>query len=175
MQGWKNKVKMCKQTRRPFIVFSFSTTFPFLLVNRSFIPRVGAGIFQVLATTHTVKDNANALNSGIKFKIDILVAKIATACSNWEASRNSAYSHDLRWRIKQAERSFEPVCARSSWQLVCWPLHCFQDYNAIQNNGRHSQETLSIQTSFSKLTEPAQFFVIYLILDRPGIYLGKYS
>ena len=49
-----------------------------------------------------------------------------------------------------AERSFEPACARSSWQLVRWPLHCFQDNNAIQNNGRRSQETLSIQTSFSK-------------------------
>jgi len=33
---------MRKQTRRPFIVFSFSTTFPCLLVNQSFIPGVDA-------------------------------------------------------------------------------------------------------------------------------------
>ena len=32
---------MREQTRRPFIVFSFSTTFPRLLVNQSFIPGVG--------------------------------------------------------------------------------------------------------------------------------------
>jgi len=33
---------MRKQTWKPFIVFSFSTTFPPLLVNQSFIPGVGA-------------------------------------------------------------------------------------------------------------------------------------
>ena len=36
-----NKRKMRKQIWRPFIVFSFSTTFPRLLVNQSFIPGVG--------------------------------------------------------------------------------------------------------------------------------------
>jgi len=33
---------MREQTQTPFIVFSFSTTFPFLLVNQSFIPGLGA-------------------------------------------------------------------------------------------------------------------------------------
>ena len=40
-QAHPNKRKMHKQTRRPFIVFSFSTTFPRLLVNQTFIPGVG--------------------------------------------------------------------------------------------------------------------------------------
>ena len=35
---------MHEQTPRPFIVFSFSTAFPCLLVNQSFIPEVGSTI-----------------------------------------------------------------------------------------------------------------------------------
>ena len=60
------------------------------------------GIFQVLATAHIVKDYAHALNSGVEFKSeikDILVAKMAIARSSCEASRTSAYSQGLRWRI----------------------------------------------------------------------------
>ena len=37
-----NKWKICEQTRRPFIVFSFSTTFSQLLVNQSFNLGIGA-------------------------------------------------------------------------------------------------------------------------------------
>ena len=66
------------------------------------VPFRSTGNFQVLATTHTVKDYVHALNSGIEFRFeikDILVVKIATARSSCKASRTSAYSHDLRWRI----------------------------------------------------------------------------
>ena len=45
-----SKRKIYQQTRRPFIVFSFSTTFPCLLVNQSFIPGAGAPLHLPICT-----------------------------------------------------------------------------------------------------------------------------
>lgn len=83
----------------------------------------------------------------IKFETN-LVETMATACSNCEAPWSSAYSHDLRWWI---------VWHREALSLSVWEVagnlcvdSSTEDYYALQNNGRCGQETLSIQTSFSK-------------------------
>ena len=44
---------MREQTRRPFIVFSFSTTFPHLLVTQSFIPEVHCMCTIALTNMHS--------------------------------------------------------------------------------------------------------------------------
>ena len=53
---------MRKPIQRPFIVFSFSTTFPCLLVNQSFIPGVGSALHQPLCTQIEIQSSGLCIN-----------------------------------------------------------------------------------------------------------------
>ena len=134
------------------------------------------GIFQVLATTHTVKDYAHALNSGVEFKFeikDILVETMATARSSCEASRTSAYSHDLRWRIVWQREALNLSVREVAGNLCVDPSTVSRITTLFRTTGDVAKKPYPSERASRKLTEPAQFFVIYLILDRPGIYLRE--
>ena len=93
-----------------------------------------------------------------------------TSC---EPSRSSAYSNDLRWRIV--------------WQTLALRLHPKQvasnlgvDETTVNRIAKLFEETGSIEKklypaerAFRKLTEPAQFFILNLVVSKPGIYLRE--
>ena len=129
-----------------------------------------------LGTRLHVKDYAHALDSGVEFKFeikDILVAKMATARSSCEASRTSTYSQDLRWRIVWQRKALNLSVREVAGNLCVDPSTVSRITTLFRTTGDVAKKPYPSERASRKLTEPAQFFVIYLMLERPRIYLRE--
>jgi len=96
---------------------------------------------------------------------------MATTRSSCETSRGSAYSEDLRWRIVWQREAMNLSVREVAGNLCVDPstvsrITLFRTRNI-------AKKPYPSERAARKLTEPAQFFVIYLILDGPGIYLRE--
>ena len=90
-----------------------------------------------------------------------------------QPSRSSAYSEDLRWKIIWQRFSLElPVKSvarnlsidESTVRRICTRFNC---------TGTVSKQLYPVERSYRKLTTTAKFYVVNLVLERPGIYLEK--
>ena len=120
---------------------------------------------------HTIEDYTHAVNSGIKFKFETnLVETMATARSSCETSWSSTYSHNLRWWI---------VWQREALNLSVWEVRgilCVDPptVSRITALFRATGDIAKKPYQSKGASEPLdQFFVIYLTLNRPGIYLSE--
>ena len=94
-----------------------------------------------------------------------------TSC---ESSRNSAcvYSNDIRWRL------IWQTALRLPTRQVASNLSV--DETTVRRVVRHFEATGSVdkktypsERSFRKISNPAQLFILHLVVDRPGIYLRE--
>ena len=98
---------------------------------------------------------------------------MATARSSCEASRTSAYSQDLRWRIVWQREALNLSVREVAGNLCVDPSTVSRITTLFRTTGDVAKKPYPSERASRKLTEPVQFFVIYLILDRPGIYLRE--
>ena len=98
---------------------------------------------------------------------------MATARPSCEASRTSAYSHDLRWRIVWQREALNMPVREVAGNLCVDPSTVSRITTLFRTTGDVAKKPYPSERASRKLTEPAQFFIIYLILDRPGIYLRE--
>ena len=90
-----------------------------------------------------------------------------------ESSRTSAYSEDLHWRmVWQREalgNSYEEV-ARS---LCVDKATVWRTVALFHSTGKVSKKPYPKEKAHKKLTTPAQFLVLHLVCQSPGIYLSE--
>ena len=95
---------------------------------------------------------------------------VQAAC---ETSRSSAYSEDLRWRIVWQREAMNLSVREVAGNLCVDPSTVSRMTTLFRTTGNVAKKPYPSERASRKLTEPAQFFVVYLILDRPGIYLRE--
>lgn len=55
---------------------------------------------------------------------------------------------------------------------LCWTYRLFAEmYDKFEITGSVLKRDYSAEKAYRKLTESAQLFILYLVLERPGIYL----
>ena len=93
-----------------------------------------------------------------------------TSC---EPRRSSAYSDDLRWRmVWQSEAlgcSYSTIAQNLNVDksTVCRTIQLFY------STGTVSKRDYPKESAGRKLSNPAQLFILHLVIKRPGIYLYK--
>ena len=60
-------------------------------------------------------------------------------------------------------------CHKSEYRLV----DCSQIRDKFEETGQVRKKDYPAEKAYRKLNEPAQFFILYLVLERPGIYLRE--
>ena len=60
-------------------------------------------------------------------------------------------------------------CHKSEYRLV----DCSQIRDKFEETGQVRKKDYPAEKALGKLNEPAQFFILYLVLERPGIYLRE--
>ena len=98
---------------------------------------------------------------------------MATTRSSCETSRSSTYSEDLRWRIVWQREAMNLSVREVAGNLCVDPSTVSRITTLFRTTGNVAKKPYPSERASRKLTEPAQFFVVYLILDRPGIYLRE--
>lgn len=93
-----------------------------------------------------------------------------TSC---EPARSSAYSDDLRWRIVWQTLALRLPVKQVSTNLCIDQSTVRRIRDKFGVSGQVQKRNYPAEKAYRKLTEPAQFFVLYLVLERPGIYLRE--
>ena len=93
-----------------------------------------------------------------------------TSC---EPTRSSAYGEDLRWRIV-----WQAIALRMPVKQIASNLSVDQSTvsricDKFWETGEVKKRVYTTDNVYRKFAEPAQFFVLHLVLDRPGIYLRE--
>ena len=96
-----------------------------------------------------------------------------TVMASCESSRSSAYSSDLRWRIVWQRLAHSLPAKQVALNLnlnlnVSTVNRIVRTFEAIGSVDKKSYDSVR---SFRKITEPAKLFIIYLVMDRPGVLL----
>ena len=93
-----------------------------------------------------------------------------TSC---EPARSSSYNNDLRWRIVWQKIALELPTKQVAKNLCVDPSTVQRICHRFELSGDVAKQTYHAENSVRKLTEPAQLFILHLVLDRPGIYLRE--
>ena len=90
-----------------------------------------------------------------------------------EPARSSAYSEDLRWKIVWQVLALDLPVKQVAANLCVDQTTVRRIVGKFEASGQVKKKSYPVDKAFRKLNEPAQFFILYLILDRPGIYLRE--
>ena len=92
-----------------------------------------------------------------------------TSC---ETARN-AYSDDLRWRIVWQTMALRLPIKRVALNLCIDQSIVRRIWDKFELTGQVRKRDYPAERAYRKLNEPAQFFILYLVLERPGVYLRE--
>lgn len=90
-----------------------------------------------------------------------------------EPERSSAYSEDLRWKIVWQALALELPVKQIATNMCVDQTTVRRIVGKFEATGQVQKKSYPVDKAFRKLNEPAQFFILYLVLDRPGIYLRE--
>lgn len=93
-----------------------------------------------------------------------------TSC---ETSRSSAYSDDLRWRIVWQRLALRLPIKQVAINLCIDQSTVRRIRDKFELTGQVRKRDYPSEKAYRKLNEPAQFLILYLVLERPGIYLRE--
>ena len=92
-------------------------------------------------------------------------AQSVTVKMSCEPRQTSAYSDDLRWRMVWQKEVGNHLNVDPS--TVCRIVHIFHQ------TGDVSKRKYPRERAFRKLTKPLELYLLYLVLNCPGIYLRE--
>lgn len=90
-----------------------------------------------------------------------------------EPSRSSAYSEDIRWRVVWQSLALQLPIKQVAMNLCIDQSTARRICDKFETSGEVQKRVYPADKAFRKLNEPAQFFILHLVLDRPGIYLKE--
>ena len=93
-----------------------------------------------------------------------------TSC---EPRRSSAYSENLCWRIVWQSQALGYSCEAIASSLNIDTSTVKRILSLFATSGDVSKKPYPADRAYRKINEPVQHFILYLVLDRPGIYLGE--
>ena len=93
-----------------------------------------------------------------------------TSC---ERNRCSPYSEDIRWRIVWQRFVLDYSSARIAQNLAISVSTVRRMVLKFELTGTVSKKAYPADKAFRKITEPVKFFILHLVLRRPGIYLRE--
>ena len=93
-----------------------------------------------------------------------------TSC---EPRRSSAYSEDLRWRIVWQSQALGHSREAIASSLNIDTSTVKRILSLFATSGDVSKKPYPADRAYRKINEPVQHFILYLVLDRPGIYLRE--
>lgn len=96
---------------------------------------------------------------------------MASRSSSIESSRSSAYDEDLRWRIVYQSLGLELSCRKVASNLGVDPSTVSRVVQRFQCTGSVEKKAYNSLALPRKLTDTVKFFVLQLVMERPGIYL----
>ncbi len=99
--------------------------------------------------------------------------RIAIEMASYEKERSSAYSSDLRWRIVWQSEAMGLSATRVAENLGVDVSTVRRTLAVFNTTGEVQKKPYPTEKAFRVITEPVQFFIIHLLLDRPGIYLRE--
>ena len=94
----------------------------------------------------------------------------STSC---ESKRSSAYSEDLRWRIVYQREGLGLSYERIAANLSIDPSTVRRTIKLFNDTGSVSKKKYDKSGLTRKLTDVVQFFILQLVLQRPGILLRE--
>lgn len=93
-----------------------------------------------------------------------------TSC---ERHRSSAYSEDMRWRIVWQSQALGLPLETIANNLNIDISTVKRILSLFATTGDVCKKPYPSENAFRKINEPVQHFILYLVLDRPGIYLRE--
>lgn len=93
-----------------------------------------------------------------------------TSC---ERKRCSPYSEDIRWRIVWQRFALDYSLARIAANLAISVSTVKRMLQKFELTGIVSKKAYPADKACRKITEPIKFFIVHLLLRRPGIYLRE--
>lgn len=96
-----------------------------------------------------------------------------TVMASCESSRSSAYSSDLWWRIVWQRLAHSLPAKQVAVNLYIDVSTVNRIVHTFEATGSVDKKSYESARSFRKITEPAKLFIIYLVMDRPGVLLRE--
>lgn len=93
-----------------------------------------------------------------------------TSC---ERMRCSPYSEDIRWRIVWQRFALDHSLARIAENLAISAPTVKRILQKFEVSGGVSKKVYPADKARRKISEPVKFFILHLLLRRPGIYLRE--
>ena len=85
--------------------------------------------------------------------------------------RSSAYSKDLQWKIIWHRLALEFPTKVVAKNLCIEDSTMLRICQTFYSTGTIRKREYPVERAFRKLTEPAKYFILNLVLERPDIYL----
>ena len=104
-----------------------------------------------------------------KFRFARVIRKMASC----EPSRQTAYSEDLRWRVVHQRETLGLSYKEIAKNLCIDPSTVSRIVKLFWTTGAVAKKSYSADMLPRKFTDVCQMFVLFLVLDRPGIYLRE--
>ena len=95
------------------------------------------------------------------------------ASSSCEHSRSSPYSEDIRWRIIWQKLALDHKCPEIAQNLNIDISTVKRILQKFEMTGNVTKKNYPTDRASRKITEPVQYFILHLLMRRPGIYLRE--
>ena len=92
---------------------------------------------------------------------------------SYEPSRTSAYNEDLRWRMVWQREALGCTYDQIASNLGVDKSTVQRTVQLFLASGSVSKRPYPKEKAFRKLTQPAQLFVLNLVVDNPAMYLDE--
>ena len=100
-------------------------------------------------------------------------SKEVAMASSCEPSRSSAYSSDLRWKLVWQTIALQLPTRQVASNLSVDESTVLRIVRLFETTGSVDKQKYPSEKSFRKITKPAEFFILHLVIDRPSIYLRE--
>ena len=95
------------------------------------------------------------------------------AAASCESKRSSAYSDDLRWRIVWQREALQFTISQIAVNLCVSESTVRRTIQRFETSGEVAKSEYPSEACSRKITEPVQFYIMNLVLEKPGIYLSE--
>ena len=100
----------------------------------------------------------------------IIIHVMSYSC---ERTRTKAYNDDVRWRIVWQAMGLNFSVSKIAANLCVDESTVHRIINKFQETGEVQKKIYPLDKAYRKLTEPAQLFILQLVVERPVVYLRE--
>ena len=112
-------------------------------------------------------------NNTRRMRVELPANRFKFDMASCETTRSNAYSNDLRWKIVWQRLALTIPAKRVARNLCVDQSTVYRICNNFATTGTVDKKDYPAAAAFRKLTEPAKYFILHLVLQQPGIYLRE--